>query len=88
LERAGEHHLVLAQQRVEGQSNEITAVPVLLNLLEIKGAIITLDAMGTQVKIAKQIIAQGADYVLGLKGNQGNLHKEVETFFEEAQGRN
>ena len=81
---AGEHHLLLAQQRVEGKSNEITAIPVLLNLLDIKGATITLDAMGTQVKIAEQIINQGGDYVLALKGNQGNLHKGVKSFFEQA----
>jgi hypothetical protein len=70
-----EHHLVLAQQRVERKSNEITAIPELLNLLDISGAIITLDAMGTQRAIAEQIIDQGGDYILALKGNQGSLHK-------------
>ena len=60
---ASEHHLVLAQQRVESKSNEITAIPALLNLLDIQGAIITLDAMGTQRDIAAQIIDQGGDYI-------------------------
>ena len=63
---ASEHHLVLAQQRVESKSNEITAIPELLNLLDIQGAIITLDAMGTQRDIAAQIIDQGGDYILAL----------------------
>jgi predicted transposase YbfD/YdcC len=80
-----EHHLVLAQQRVERKSNEITAIPELLNLLDISGAIITLDAMGTQRAIAEQIIDQGGDYILALKGNQGSLHKSVKAFFETAE---
>jgi predicted transposase YbfD/YdcC len=82
---ACEHHLVLAQQRVESKSNEITAIPELLNLLDINGAIITLDAMGTQRQIATQIIEQGGDYILALKGNQGSLHQGVKAFFESAQ---
>jgi predicted transposase YbfD/YdcC len=81
---ASEHNLVLAQQRVDGKSNEITAIPLLLNLLDIKGAIITLDAMGTQRNIAAQIIAQGGDYILALKKNQRNLHKQVSAFFRTA----
>jgi predicted transposase YbfD/YdcC len=80
-----EHHLVLAQQRVESKSNEITAIPELLNLLDISGAIITLDAMGTQRAIAEQIIDQGGDYILALKGNQGSLHQGVKAFFETAE---
>ena len=82
---ASEHHLVLAQQRVESKSNEITAIPELLNLLDIKGTIITLDAMGTQRDIAAQIVEQDGDYILALKGNQGNLHKGVEAFFKAAE---
>ena len=82
---ASEHHLVLAQQRVESKSNEIMAIPDLLNLLDIKGAMITLDAMGTQRDMASQIIAQGGDYILALKGNQGNLHKGVEAIFKAAE---
>ena len=81
---ASEHHLVLAQQRVEDKSNEITAFPELLKLLDIKGTIITIDAMGTQTAIAKQIIEAGGDYILALKGNQGTLYKEVTTFFKQA----
>ncbi len=81
---ASEHHLVLAQQAVESKSNEITAIPELLNLLDITGAIITLDAMGTQRNIAAQIIEQKGEYILALKGNQGNLHKKVVAFFEQA----
>ena len=82
---ASEHHLVLAQHRVESKSNEITAIPELLKLLDLKGTIITLDAMGTQRDIAAQIRAQGGDYILALKGNQGTLHHAVKTFFQEAE---
>ena len=82
---ATEHNLVLAQQKVESFSNEITAIPELLNLLALKGAIITLDAMGTQTNIAAQIIQQEGDYILSLKGNQGNLHKGVKEFFKKAE---
>lgn len=82
---ASEHHLVLAQQRVESKSNEISAIPELLNLLDIKGAIITLDAMGPQREIATQIVDQGGDYILALKGNQGTLHKQVKGFFQAAE---
>ena len=81
---ASEHQLVLAQQRVEGKSNEITAIPHLLELLSLEGAIITLDAMGTQRAIAEQIIQGGGDYILALKGNHGNLCKGVGQFFEQA----
>lgn len=81
---ASEHRLVLGQQTVAAKSNEITAIPELLQLLDITGAIISIDAMGTQTKIAAQIIAQGGDYVLGLKGNQGNLHQSVKAFFKQA----
>ncbi len=81
---AAEHHLVLAQQRVDEKSNEITAIPELLELLDVEGTIITIDAMGTQTEIAAQIIRNGGDYILALKGNQGQLHKGVKTFFEQA----
>lgn len=82
---SSEHGLVLAQQKVDGKSNEITAVPLLLKLLNLKGAVITLDAMGTQIDIAKQIKHSQGDYVLALKGNQGNLFTQVEDWFESAQ---
>jgi len=64
----GRNRLVLGQEATAEKSNEITAIPKLLELLELKGCIVTIDAMGCQTKIAAQIVAQGADYVLGLKG--------------------
>jgi len=70
--------LVLGQVKVDNKSNEITAIPELLKLLEITGCI-TIDAMGTQA-IAASIIDQKADYILALKGNQGNLHKAKQWF--------
>jgi predicted transposase YbfD/YdcC len=82
---SSEHGLVLAQQRVDAKSNEITAVPVLLKLLNLKGTIVTLDAMGTQTAIATQIKQAEGDYVLALKGNQGTLSRAVETWFEQAE---
>ncbi|MBE9141236.1 ISAs1 family transposase [Nodosilinea sp. LEGE 07088] len=84
---SSEHGLVLAQQRVDAKSNEITAVPVLLNLLNLKGTVVTLDAMGTQTAIATQIKQAEGDYVLALKGNQGTLSRAVETWFEQADAK-
>lgn len=81
---AAENRLVLGQVKTEEKSNEITAIPELLKLLEIKGCIVTIDAMGCQTKIADQIIEQGGDYVLGLKGNQGALLEAVEEVFVQA----
>jgi predicted transposase YbfD/YdcC len=75
--------LVLGQEAVDKKSNEITAIPKLLEQLELKGCIITIDAMGTQKKIAQQICQAGADYILALKGNQGKLSKGVRKWFEE-----
>jgi predicted transposase YbfD/YdcC len=74
--------LILAQQKVADKSNEITAIPKLLDLLDLKGQIITIDAMGTQKAIAKQICDKGGDYVLALKGNQGTLNDDVRLFLE------
>jgi len=74
---ATEFGLSLGQVACEEKSNEITAIPELLRLVDIKGTIITIDAMGTQKAIAAQIIDSGADYVLALKGNQETLHQEV-----------
>jgi predicted transposase YbfD/YdcC len=74
--------LVLAQQKVDEKSNEITAIPKVLALLDLKGHIVTIDAMGTQKAIANQIIEQGGDYVLALKGNQGTLNEDVRTYLE------
>lgn len=78
---ANENQLVLGQVKVADKSNEITAIPKLLNILDIQGCIVTIDAMGAQTEIAEQIIDQDADYVLSLKGNQGNLHEDVEQLF-------
>ncbi len=81
---SSEHGLVLGQQKVDGKSNEITAVPLLLQLLNLKGAVVTLDAMGTQTAIAAQIKQAEGEYVLALKGNQGKLNQQVEAWFEQA----
>jgi len=78
---AQQNGLVLGQVKVDEKSNEITAIPKLLSRLDIAGAVITIDAMGCQKKIAKQIVQQGGDYVLILKGNQGLLHEDVTTYF-------
>ena len=82
---ASENHMVLGQVKTEAKSNEIKAIPELLRLLDLTGCIVTIDAMGCQKKIAKQIVDQKADYMLALKGNQGQLHKEIELFFQDAQ---
>src|SRR6516225_7963040 len=76
--------LVLGQLKVEDKSNEITAVPELLRVLELSGCIVTIDAMGCQKKIAKEIIEADADYVLALKGNQETVHQEVKSFLDAA----
>jgi predicted transposase YbfD/YdcC len=81
---AAENRLVLAQVAVEKKSNEITAIPLLLQQLALAGCIVTIDAMGTQVKIAERIIDGDGDYVLALKGNQGMLRKQVEQAFAQA----
>jgi len=80
---ANENGLSLGQQQVIGKSNEITAIPALLKLLALDGAIVTIDAMGCQKNITKQIRDKKADYVLALKDNQENLHNRAINFFEE-----
>jgi predicted transposase YbfD/YdcC len=75
--------LTLAQVSTDQKSNEITAIPEVLRLVDLKDAIITIDAMGTQTEIAAQIADGGGDYVLALKGNQGNLHKDVIDFVDQ-----
>jgi predicted transposase YbfD/YdcC len=82
---ATENQLILGQLATETKSNEITAIPELLKLLTIKNAIITIDAMGCQKEIVGQIKEQGGEYVIALKGNQGNLHAEIENFFQQAK---
>jgi len=73
-----ENRLFLGQVKVKDKSNEITAIPALLELLDISGCIITIDAMSTQTEIAHQIQAQGADYVLALKANHPTLYQQVQ----------
>ena len=80
--------LVLGQRKVADKSNEITAIPQLLDLLTVKGAIVTIDAMGCQKEIAKKIIEKEADYVLALKGNQGTLSADVTLFCTEQNACN
>jgi predicted transposase YbfD/YdcC len=79
---ASENHLVLGQRKVDDKSNEITAIPALLELLELEGCIVTIDAMGCQKAIAQQIVDQHAYYVLALKDNQRHLHDDVQRLFE------
>lgn len=81
---AESNELVLGQWKVADKSNEITAVPELLRVLELAGCIVTVDAMGCQKKIAKEIHEADADYVLALKGNQETVHEEVKTYLDAA----
>jgi predicted transposase YbfD/YdcC len=84
---AARQRLVLGQVKVAEKSNEIVAIPKLLNMLAIEGAIITIDAMGCQRDIAQQVIDKKADYVLALKGNQGSLREDVELFAAEQKAK-
>lgn len=76
-----QHQLVLGQTAVDSKTNEITAIPELLTMLDIENSIITLDAMGCQQAIAKQIIKQKADYILALKGNHSGMQSELEAWW-------
>jgi predicted transposase YbfD/YdcC len=78
---AGVNNIVLGQVKVDDKSNEITAIPELINLLVLKGCIVTIDAMGCQKEIARAIVSAEADYILALKGNQGNLLEQAEDSF-------
>lgn len=82
---ASANGLVLGQMKVAEKSNEITAIPELLRMLDVSGCIVTIDAMGCQKEIAKEIVAGGADYVLAVKENQGKLHGEVRDLFHGAK---
>jgi predicted transposase YbfD/YdcC len=84
---AARQRLVLGQVKVAEKSNEIVAIPKLLDMLAIEGAIVTIDAMGCQRDIAQKVIDKKADYVLALKGNQGSLRDDVEVFVTEQQAR-
>ena len=79
---AESNSLVLGQLKVADKSNEITALPQLLRVLELSACIVTMDAMGCQKKIAKEITEADADYVLALKGNQETVHQEVKEFLD------
>src|SRR3546814_11376056 len=78
---ASRQRLVLGQEAVDAKSNEITAIPLLLERLELTGALVTIDAIGTQAAIAETIVARGGDYLLALKGNRPALFADVVAFF-------
>jgi predicted transposase YbfD/YdcC len=80
---SGANSLVLAQVKVDDKSNEITAIPNLLHVLELKGCIVTIDAMGCQREIAEGVIEKGADYILAVKGNQGFLLDDIKEAFSQ-----
>lgn len=79
------NQLVLAQEKVDEKSNEITAIPKLLKLLDLRNRTVTIDAIGAQRDICTQIVAQDGDYVISLKGNQGTLHQDISTYFADSR---
>ena len=81
---ANQNQLVLGQIKTADKSNEIKAIPQLLDLLEIKGCLVTIDAIGCQTKIAEKVVAQEADYLFSLKENQTQLHEDIRRYFESA----
>ena len=83
-----ENGISLGQIKTSEKSNEITAIPELIKTLQLMGCIVTIDAMGCQTKISETIIDKGADYIFALKGNQGNLNKDVGLFFEDCKQNN
>ena len=85
---ASSNRITLGHVKTEEKSNEITAIPKLLDMLAVKGCIVTIDAMGCQRDIAEKIIDKGADYILAVKGNHTKLHDEVKNYFEQAQAVN
>ena len=82
---ASEASVVLGQVKCEEKSNEITAIPELLKILDLEGCIVTIDAMGCQKEIVKEIVEKKADYVISLKGNQGNLHQDIKDYLDWAE---
>ena len=82
---ASEQAVVLGQVRCEEKSNEITAIPELLKILDLGGCIVTIDAIGCQTEIVKEIVEKEADYVISLKGNQGNLHQAIKNYLDWAE---
>jgi predicted transposase YbfD/YdcC len=85
---ATDYNLFLGQIKVSEKSNEITALPELIESLMLEGCVVTIDAMGCQKKIAKKLVESKAEYLLGLKGNQESIHKDVKEFFEECEQSN
>ena len=83
---ASANTLTLGQVKTEEKSNEITAIPKLLEMLERSGCIVTIDAMGCQKEIARTIVDRGADYLLAVKENQGRLYQDVRGLFEAGDG--
>jgi predicted transposase YbfD/YdcC len=79
---ASENNLVLAQDKIEATTNEITAIPELLRLLDLEGCVVTIDAIGCQTEIAETVVDQGADYVLAVKDNQATLREDIQAAFE------
>ena len=79
------HGILLGQVKAQEKSNEITAIPELLDMIDINGANVTIDAAGCQRGIAKKIREKGGDYTLALKGNQGTLHAEAKNFYSQAR---
>jgi predicted transposase YbfD/YdcC len=79
-----DNQLTLGQLATEEKSNEITAIPILLGMLDVRGAVVTIDAMGAQKEIAKDIVAKEADYILALKANHANFHAQAVEFFQDA----
>jgi predicted transposase YbfD/YdcC len=81
---AASNRLVLGQKKVEGKSNEITALPELIKILDLAGCIVTIDAMGCQREIVKKIVEKDADYVIAVKNNQPTLHEQIKQLFKQA----
>src|SRR6202021_3140298 len=79
----GPQRLCPAHEAVDDKSNEIVAIPLLLERLELTGALVTIDAMGTQTDIAEKIVGRGGDYLLALKANRPVLHRDVVAFFDD-----
>lgn len=82
---ASEQSVVLGEVKTDEKSNEITAIPELLKILDLEGAIVTIDAMGCQTEIVKEIVDRQADYVISLKGNQGTLYEDVKEYLDWAE---
>jgi predicted transposase YbfD/YdcC len=80
-----ENHVVLAHVKVQDESNEITAIPALLKLIDVCGKVVTIDAIGCQKTILQDIVDRGGDYIVAIKGNQGNLFEDVKAYFQDTK---